>query len=96
MALQVNRFLERGAFVVTADGKFSVDVAKMKEAVKEIDRDLLTLEATGDYAGAKKLLDEKGVVPASFQNALAGLGDVPTDIAPDFAAARALRAPAPR
>jgi hypothetical protein len=35
-------------------------------------------------------------VPASFQNALAGLGDVPTDIAPDFAAARALRAPAPR
>jgi hypothetical protein len=53
MALQFNYFLDHGAFQVNADGTFAVDPAKMKAAVTSLTRDLLTIEAHGDYAGAK-------------------------------------------
>ncbi len=43
-----------------ADGTFSVDFGKVKGAVRDLVHDLLTIEATGDYAGAKKLLDTLG------------------------------------
>jgi len=43
---------------------------------------LLTIEATGDYAGAKKMLDQFGVLRPVLQQALAKLTDIPTDIEP--------------
>lgn len=52
-AMQFNYFLDKGAFVANADGTFSVDVAKMKDAVRSLDHELLTLEATGDYGEQK-------------------------------------------
>src|ERR1700722_17815296 len=53
MAVQFNYFLDKGAFVANADGTFSVNLDKIKDAVAGLDQELLTLEATGDYAGAK-------------------------------------------
>ena len=44
--------------------------------------DLLTLEAEGNYAGAKKMLDELGVIRPALQKALDKLKDLPTDIEP--------------
>ena len=41
-----------------------------------------TIEAKGDYAGAKKLLDELGVLRPAMEQALAKLTDLPTDIEP--------------
>ena len=46
-----------GAFVARLDGTFAVDFAKIQPAVRDLVHDLLTIEATGDYAGAKKMLD---------------------------------------
>jgi len=84
-AMQFNYFLDKGAFTSNSDGTFSVEVAKMKDAVRELDHELLTLEATGDYAGAKKWMDQLGSVRPEVQHALARLKSVPTDIAPIYA-----------
>ena len=87
MAVQFNYFLDQGAFVAHADGTFSVDLGKIKDAVAGLDRVLLTLEATGDYAGAKKLMSEKMMLRPEVQRALERLKAVPTDIEPKFVTA---------
>jgi hypothetical protein len=90
MAVQFNYFLDHGAFVANADGTFSVDMTKIKDAVAGLDRVLLTLEATGDYAGTKKLMTEMMVLRPEVQRALERLKNVPTDIEPKFVTADAL------
>lgn len=92
MAVQFNYFLDKGAFIANSDGTFSVDVSKMKDAVAGLDRVLLTLEATGDYAGTKKLMSEMMVLRPEVQKALERLKQVPTDIEPQFVTAEALTA----
>ena len=82
MAMQFNYFSDKGAFVANPDGTFTVDTPKMKSAVRELDHELLTLEAQGDYAGAKKLLTTLAVIRPPMQKALDRLGDIPTDIDP--------------
>jgi hypothetical protein len=82
MALQFNYLMDKGAFVARPDGTFAVDFAKIQPAVRDLVRDLLTIEASGDYAGAKKMLDELGVLRPALQQALAKLADIPTDIEP--------------
>jgi hypothetical protein len=82
MALQFNYLMDKGAFVARPDGTFAVDFAKIQPAVRDLVHDLLTIEATGDYAGAKKMLDELGVLRPALQQALAKLIDIPTDIEP--------------
>ena len=47
MAVQFNYLLDKGAFVHNPDGTFSVDFAKIRDAVRSLDHDLLTLEAPG-------------------------------------------------
>jgi hypothetical protein len=87
MAVQFNFYLDKGGFVDHGDGTFSVDVPKMKEAVAELDHELLTIEAQGDYAAAKKLLDELGVIRPGLKKALDGLNSIPTDIEPIYVTA---------
>jgi len=87
MAVQFNYFLDKGGFVANADGTFSVDLSKIKDAVAGLDRVLLTLEATGDYAGTKKLMTEMMVLRPEVQKALERLKTVPTDIEPKFVTA---------
>jgi hypothetical protein len=83
-AMQFNYFVDKGAFTANADGTFSVDVAKIKDAVRSLDDKLLTLEATGNYADAKKWMVDMGVLRPEVQRALARLKSVPTDIEPIF------------
>lgn len=90
MAMQFNYLLDKGAFVANADGTFSVDFGKIKDAVRSLDHDLLTVEATGDYNAAKKMLTELSVVRPEVQKALDRLKSLPTDIEPIFVTADAL------
>jgi hypothetical protein len=83
MALQFNYLREKGAFVAASDGTFAVDFSKIKAAVRDLDHDLLTLEATGDYAGAKAMLDRLGKLTPELEGAIGKLRDIPTDIDPD-------------
>jgi hypothetical protein len=82
MALQFNYLLDKGAFTLRPDGTFSIDVPKMKAGVRDLTHDLLTLEAEGNYAAAKHLLDTMAVIRPEMQQALDRLKDLPTDIAP--------------
>jgi peptidase M49-like protein len=82
MALQFNYLLDKGAFSAKPDGTFAVDLAKVKGAVRGLVGDLLAVEATGDYARAKKMLDELGVIRPPLARALDKLKEIPTDIEP--------------
>src|SRR5205823_8119495 len=53
MAVQFNYLIDKGAFVYR-NGTWEVDFGKVKGAVRDLAHDLLTIEATGDYAGAKR------------------------------------------
>ena len=90
MAVQFNVLTDKGAFVQHSDGTFSVDMSRIKGAVTELDHDLLTFEAQGDYAGAKKMLDELGVIRPGLQKVLNTLEGIPTDIEPIFVTAEEL------
>ena len=87
MAMQLNYLLDKGGFVVNADGTFSVNEARIGDAVRDLDHDLLTLEATGDYAGAKRMLETLGVLRPSIAQALEKLKAIPVDIDPVFVTA---------
>jgi hypothetical protein len=90
MAMQFNYLLDRSAIQVGKDGAFALDWKKVKPAFRDLTRDLLTLEATGDYPGAKKLLDTMAVVRPELARALAKLEHLPTDIEPVFTTAKEL------
>jgi hypothetical protein len=92
IALQLNTLLDKGAFKVNPDGTFTVDAAKIKGAVTDLTRDLLTLEAAGDYAKAKDLLERMAVVRPPVQRVLDRLKAVPVDIEPQYVTARELAA----
>ena len=88
MAMQVNYLTDKGGFVARPDGRFEVNFDKIKGAVRDLDHDLLTIEATGDYSGAKRMLDQLGVIRPGMQKALNGLNDIPVDIEPVFVTAK--------
>jgi hypothetical protein len=87
MAMQVNYLIDKGGFVARPDGTFAVDYTKIKDAVRDLTHDLLTVEAKGNYAGAKHMLDTLGVLRPEFKQALDKLGDIPVDIEPIFVTA---------
>jgi hypothetical protein len=90
MAVQFNYLLDKGAFVHHSDGTYSVDLAKMPGAVRDLARDLLTIEAVGDYKGAKEMLEKLAVVRPDMKASLEKLKDLPTDINPSHVTAAAL------
>ncbi|HAT29310.1 MAG TPA: hypothetical protein DCW29_00190 [Janthinobacterium sp.] len=92
MAIQMNYLLDKGGFVALGDGRFGVDFKKIKRAVSDLDREFLTIEATGDYAGAKAMIAKYVVIRPEVQKALDRMRVVPNDILPVFATAAALRA----
>jgi hypothetical protein len=91
IAIQLNYFLDHGAFVVNADGTFSVDGAKIAEAVSGLTGEIMTLQAEGSYEKAKALIDKLGVIRPQVQKVLDRLTQVPVDIEPRFVTAQQLR-----
>src|SRR3954470_14042188 len=87
IAIQLNYLLEQGAFTIAADGTFTVDRGKVKEGVAGLTRDIMTIQAEGNYAAAKELADRMGVVRPPVQKALDKLQAIPVDIEPRFTTA---------
>jgi hypothetical protein len=90
IAVQLNYLLDQGGFVVKPDGTFAVDPAKIKEGVVGLTREIMTMQAEGNYAAAKALGDRLGNVRPSVQAALDKLTGVPVDIEPRFTTAEQL------
>ena len=89
-AIQLNHLLDHGGVTVRADGTFAVHLADMKTAVTALTRDIMTLQAEGDYAAAKALRDSAAVIRPPVQEALDKLASVPVDIKPRFTTAERL------
>jgi hypothetical protein len=89
IALQFNYLTDEGAFEVNEQtGTFSVNEAKVKDAVRKLTGEILTVQAEGSYDKAKALLDKYAVIRPSMQKALDRMKDVPVDIEPIFPLAK--------
>ena len=75
---------------MASDGTFSVDPAAIKQNVRDLTRDIMTLQAVAGYDDAKQMIATLGVVRPEVQRVLDRLGGVPVDIEPRFVAAAAL------
>ena len=76
-----------------ATGRFAVAFDKARAALRALGGELLKVEAKGDYAGARALLDTYAVLTPEVQQALDGLKGVPVDVRPLFTAEGPLRGP---
>ena len=75
---------ERGVYD-DGSAKFSVDYDAYVKANRELATEILTIQATGDYDRAGRLIEKYGrTVPAALQQAIAGLSGVAVDINPVF------------
>lgn len=80
MAIQMNWFLDQGAFQVEPDGRFSVNFDKVAGATRALASKLLTIEAERDYEAAKDLIAKYAVIRPEVEAVLRGLDKVPVDI----------------
>src|SRR5262249_30452210 len=92
LAILINSFLDAGAFKVRKDGTFTVDNAKMADAVTTLTGEIMTIQAEGDYTKAKDLSDRLGLVRPEVQKVLDKLVGIPVDIEPKFMTAAQLAA----
>jgi hypothetical protein len=89
VAMQFNYLMDEGAFKVNdANGTFSVDPAKIKDAVRKLAGELLTIEAEGAYDKAKSMLEKYALIRPAMKNAFEKMTDVPVDIQPIFPLAK--------
>ena len=76
-------FQETGAFTRNeATGTYSVNFEKMKAAMINLSADILKIQGDGDYATAKKLIEEKGFIREALQKDLDRISKagIPRDI----------------
>jgi len=90
VALQLNTLLDAGAFKANPDGTYSVVAAKVKDAVAALTREIMTVQARGDYSAAREMLARRAVVRPEVQRVLDRLAAVPVDIEPQFVTAEEL------
>jgi hypothetical protein len=91
VAMQMNYFLDKGGVTVSPDGTFAVNPARIKQNVIDLTRDLMTMQAVGDYAASRQMIATLAVVRPPVQRVLDRLASVPVDIEPRFVTAATLR-----
>jgi hypothetical protein len=92
VAIQLNYFLDNGGVTVAQDGTFAVNPERIRKNVAALTRDIMTMQATGDAAAGKQMIEKLGVVRPQVQALLDKLKDVPVDIEPRFVTANQLLA----
>ena len=90
VAVQFNYLLDAGGFIARKDGTFGVDLPKVKAGITALTRDIMTIQAEGNYAKAIELRDRLGVVRPVVQRALDRMTAIPVDIEPKFTTAAQL------
>lgn len=79
---QFNYLLERGALEVDDKGRFRVVSVKFADGIGALLREMLMLQATGDYPGTSRFLATYGQPSEALLNAIDRLSEVPVDIRP--------------
>jgi hypothetical protein len=82
--MEFNYLSERGAIVRNASGKYAIDYEKMPDAVADLAKELLEIEATGDRSRAENWFKKYGTMPEELKASLKAAADVPVDIDPAF------------
>jgi hypothetical protein len=90
IAIQLNYLLDHGGFTERPDGTFAVNRARIADAVAGLTREIMTIQAEGDYAKSKELGERLGIVRPAVQKALDRLTAIPVDIEPLFTTAERL------
>jgi hypothetical protein len=90
IAIQLNYLLDQRGFVINSDGTFAVNKDRVKEGVAGLTREIMTIQAVGNYAAAKALGEKMGVVRPPVQKVLDRLTSIPVDIEPQFTTATQL------
>lgn len=90
MVLQFNYLFDHGGFVANPDGTFAVNMDKIKAGVEGLTREIMTVQAEGNYAKAKALLPRPDSIKPEVARALDKMGGVPVDIEPKFTTAEEL------
>lgn len=89
VAMQFNYFIDEGAVKFDErTGTFSIDNARIRDAVRKLTNELLTIEAEGSYDKAKAMLDKYSLLRPAMKGALDRLNNVPVDIEPIFPLAK--------
>jgi hypothetical protein len=85
-AIQMSYIMEKGGFVFDEEtARFSVNLEKVRDAIRQLAHDVLMIEALGDYDKAKEMIDKYRKISPQLQKALDKAVDVPTDIRPVYA-----------
>ncbi|MBN1398538.1 MAG: hypothetical protein JXA06_10945 [Bacteroidetes bacterium] len=85
VALIFNYLSEEAAIWADEEsGTFKIDDTRIKQAVEDLTRAILTIEAEGSYSSAKEIIERYSVINPEMQNALDCLHDIPVDIEPSF------------
>ncbi len=85
VAMQFNYLTDEGAIRFNEKtGTFSVDETKIRDAVRKLTHELMTIEAEGSYEKAKALLDKYAVIRPQMKSTFDKLNNVPVDIEPIF------------
>jgi hypothetical protein len=80
-----NSLRAAGAFTYDAAAqRFGVDEKRFGPAVRKLAAELLLIEAEGSYAGAQKLIAERGQMPPEMKQILGRLEGIPIDIRPRY------------
>src|SRR6266404_3389167 len=89
VAMQFNYLTDEGAIKFNdKTGTFSVAETKIRDAVRKLTHELMTIEAEGSYVKAKALLDKYSVIRPQMKSAFDKLSSVPVDIEPIFPLAK--------
>jgi hypothetical protein len=81
--MEFNWLVENRA-VSYGNGRYTIDYARLPDAVAALGKELLETEATGDRARAEAWFAKYGKMPPELETALAAAADIPVDIRPVF------------
>jgi len=84
-AIIYNYLLEKGAYEYNEKTeKVKVNFEKIYPALTELAHEVLTLQAEGNYDGAKKFIEKYAVLSPSMKTLIGNLSGLPIDIKPVF------------
>jgi hypothetical protein len=82
--MEFNYLSEHGAITRQASGRYAIDYQRMPGDIKDLAKELLEIEATGDRARGENWFKRYGSMPPELQASLKSAAGVPVDVDPVF------------
>ncbi len=90
--MEFNYLSSRGGIQREASGRYAIDYEKMPEAMADLAKELLEMEATGDRQRTENWFQKYGAMPAELKVALKSMtSSIPVDVDPVFSFKRIVR-----